>query len=150
MSDEDKVLLPRSIRSHEFYKGARESFICLMESEGVAGPRDELPVGLPMVFGSDVTLQKPLQSLVARFAEVFGPIAKVLDKPRTIEHLVQTGNTQPGPSTCLTAVAGVVGNPQGAVSWSPGGWFHPPFDLSMVVTYSNGEASDFRESPALR
>ncbi|KAI7933772.1 hypothetical protein MJO29_016727 [Puccinia striiformis f. sp. tritici] len=95
MSDEDEVLLPRSIRRHEFYEGARESFICLMESEGVAGPRDDLPVGLPTVFGSDVTLQKPLQSLVTRFAEVFGPIAKVSDKPRTIEHLVQTGDAQP-------------------------------------------------------
>ncbi|KAI7950619.1 hypothetical protein MJO29_009293 [Puccinia striiformis f. sp. tritici] len=95
MSVEDKVLLPRSIRRHEFYEGARESFICLMESEGVAGPQDELPVGLSTVFGSDITLQEPLQLLVTRFAEVFGPIAKVSDKPRTIEHLVQTGDAQP-------------------------------------------------------
>lgn len=32
---------------------------------------------------------------MARFAEVFGPIAKVLDKPRTIEHLVNTGDAAP-------------------------------------------------------
>jgi hypothetical protein len=63
-----------------------------MESEGVAGPRDELPIGLPMEFGQDTALKNLLQSLVACFGEAFGPITAVSNKPRTIEHLVNTGD----------------------------------------------------------
>jgi hypothetical protein len=92
MTDEDEILLPRTIHRHEFYKCARESFLCLMESEGVAGPRDELPVGLTTEFGPDAVLRSSLQSLVACFGEVFGPIAVVSNKPRTIKHLVNTGD----------------------------------------------------------
>jgi hypothetical protein len=95
MSNEEEVLLPRLIRRHEFYEGAWESFICLMESEGVAGPRDKQPVGLPTVFGPDEALRNPLTLLVTKFAEVFGPIALVSSKPRTIEHLVNTGDAAP-------------------------------------------------------
>lgn len=56
MLDDDEVLIPRSIRRHEFYEGARESFVCLMESEGVAGPREPIAVGLPTEFGPDAKL----------------------------------------------------------------------------------------------
>ena len=39
-SDEDKGFLPRSIHNHNFYKVTRELSVCLMESEGVSGPKD--------------------------------------------------------------------------------------------------------------
>jgi hypothetical protein len=95
MTDDDEVLLPRHIRRHEFYEGARESFLCLMESEGVQGPRNELPVGLPTVFGSDVGLRQPLEKLVTKYQDVFSQISSVSSKKRTIEHLIHTENASP-------------------------------------------------------
>jgi hypothetical protein len=95
LADEDEILLPRSIRRHEFYEGARESFLCLMESQGVAGPRNEVPVGLPTSFRSPGRLENELRGLISSFALVFGPISSISTKERTIQHLIETGDAQP-------------------------------------------------------
>jgi hypothetical protein len=95
LSDEDEVLLPRSIRRHKFYEGARESFLCLMESEGVAGPCDKVPAGLPTSFGSPGQLQHELRGLITSFATVFGPISSMPTRERTIKHLINTGDAKP-------------------------------------------------------
>ncbi|PLW26138.1 hypothetical protein PCANC_25399 [Puccinia coronata f. sp. avenae] len=95
MTDEDEVFLPRHIRRHEFFEGARDLFLCLMESEGVQGPRNEVPVGLPTVFGSELGLKGPLECLVGEYRDVFSQISTVSSKNRTIEHLIQTKDASP-------------------------------------------------------
>lgn len=90
------MFLPRSIRGHESYEGAQESFTCLMRFEGIAGPRDEMPVGLPTIFGSDTALRSSLESLIVYFQDVFGEICNVFRRKRMIEHFVNTGSSEPG------------------------------------------------------
>ncbi|KNZ51530.1 hypothetical protein VP01_3915g3 [Puccinia sorghi] len=41
MTDEEELLMPRGLCRHQFFEGARDSFL---------GPRDEMPAGLPTNF----------------------------------------------------------------------------------------------------
>ncbi|KAH9456446.1 hypothetical protein Pst134EB_012645 [Puccinia striiformis f. sp. tritici] len=91
MSNEDEVFLSRLIRRHEFYEGARGSFICLMESEGVAGPRVELPAGL----NTASPFKKGCSGWCLALQKVFEPIAKSqISRGLLCTYVVQTDDTQ--------------------------------------------------------
>ncbi|POW14066.1 hypothetical protein PSHT_07517 [Puccinia striiformis] len=95
LTDADELSIPAMFRRRGIWPGAVDKLLALTESEGVAGPCEELPATLPSSFGTDVSLTSTLRKLISEFSTLFDPISKASTRKRVIEHLVDTGAAQP-------------------------------------------------------